>query len=50
MDTFTRRRPHVLRIDFIKSPLIRTLIYDGLIGSILIISPAKFADFISIRF
>jgi D-alanyl-lipoteichoic acid acyltransferase DltB (MBOAT superfamily) len=43
-------KDHVLQLDLVKSPVVRTLIYYSLIGFILLFSPAKFADFIYIHF
>jgi alginate O-acetyltransferase complex protein AlgI len=47
---FQQDKEHVLQIDFIKSAFARALIYYSLVGFILLFSPAKFTDFIYIRF
>ena len=47
---FQQKKEHVLQLDAIKSTVVRALIYYSLIGFILLFSPAKFTDFIYIRF
>lgn len=47
---FQKDKEHVLQLDRVKSAVVRTLIYYSLIGFILLFSPAKFTDFIYIKF